>query len=288
MAFSLRKAAADISRSGGDPPEPDDTGPPEETDELGGAKMSFLDHLDELRKRLIVSVVSLGVGFLIALAFIGRIFDFIMRPLWKALPQGSKLMYIAPTEAFMLQLKIAAIVGLIVAIPVILWQLWLFVAPGLYAREKRYALPFVLFSTVFFVLGAAFSHYILFPWAWVFLGSFTTEYMVFQPTISATFSLYAQMLLAMGAVFELPTLVLFMARMGVVTAGFLLRKIKFAVLIIFVVSAVITPTGDMVTQSLVAGPMIGLYLFSVLVAWIFGKRRKPRSGDAIASTGTEE
>jgi sec-independent protein translocase protein TatC len=286
MAFSLRKSAAAIGLAPVNrPPEPRD---PEDLEEPGGAKMSFLDHLDELRKRLMVSVAALGVGFLIGLAFIGKIFDFIMKPLQQALPPGSKLMYIAPTEAFMLQLKIAAIVGLFLAIPVILWQLWLFVAPGLYAKEKRFAIPFVLFSTVFFVMGAAFSHFVVFRWAWVFLSSFTTDYMVFQPTIASTFSLYSQMLLAMGVVFEMPTLVLFLARMGVVSAGFLLRHFKYAVLIIFIVAAVITPTGDMVTQSLMAGPMIGLYLFSIAVAWIFGKRRKPKPGDALASTGDDQ
>ncbi len=283
MAFSLRKSAEAIGlqTQTGAPPalyEPD------ELEEAGGAKMSFLDHLDELRKRLMVSIAALGVGFLIALGFIGRIFDFIMRPLQQALPAGSKMMYIAPTEAFMLQLKIAFIVGLFLAIPVILWQLWLFVAPGLYAKEKRFAVPFVFFSTIFFLLGAAFSHFILFRWAWVFLGSFTTDYMVFQPTISATFSLYSQMLLAMGAVFEMPTLVLFLARMGVISAGFLARHIKYAVLVIFITAAVITPTGDMVTQSLVAGPMLGLYLFSILVAWIFGKRRKKAPASESAAT----
>jgi sec-independent protein translocase protein TatC len=278
MAFSLRKSAEAIGLAGGEPPEPPE---PDELDEAGGAKMSFLDHLDELRKRLMVSVAALGVGFLIGLAFIGKIFDFIMRPLQQALPAGSKMMYIAPTEAFMLQLKIAAIVGLFIAIPVILWQLWLFIAPGLYAKEKRFAIPFVVFSTVFFVIGAAFSHYIMFPWAWVFLGSFTTDYMVFQPTVASTFSLYSQMVLAMGVVFEMPTLVLFLARMGIVSAGFLLRHFKYAVLIIFIVAAVITPTGDMVTQSLVAGPMIGLYLFSIVVAWIFGKKRKKQPADEL-------
>jgi sec-independent protein translocase protein TatC len=286
MAFSLRKSAAAIGLPPIDrPPESRET---DDFEEPGGAKMSFLDHLDELRKRLMVSVAALGVGFLIGLAFIGKIFDFIMKPLQQALPQGSKLMYIAPTEAFMLQLKIAAIVGLFIAIPVILWQLWLFVAPGLYAKEKRFAIPFVLFSTVFFVMGAAFSHYIVFPWAWVFLSSFTTDYMVFQPTIASTFSLYSQMLLAMGVVFEMPTLVLFLARMGVVSAGFLLRHFKYAVLIIFIVAAVITPTGDMVTQSLMAGPMIGLYLFSIVVAWIFGKKRKPKPTDALASIDDDQ
>ena len=153
--------------------------------------MSFLEHLDELRRRLVVAVSAIGVGFLIAFAFIDRIFAFIMRPLQQILPAGGKLVYTEPTEAFMLQLKVAALAGLVIAAPVIMWQLWLFVAPGLYAREKRFAVPFVLFSTMSFVGGAAFSHYIVFPAAWKFFASFNNDYMQFMPKISEAFGLYS-------------------------------------------------------------------------------------------------
>jgi sec-independent protein translocase protein TatC len=255
------------------PAGPSATPDPDESDESGAGKMSFLDHLDELRKRLVASAIALFAGFLIALVFITRIFDFIMRPLQQMLPAGSKLIYTEPTEAFMLQLKLAALAGVIVAAPIIMWQIWLFVAPGLYVHEKRLAIPFIVMSTVFFVIGAAFSHYVVFPWAWVFLASFTTDYMMFAPKIDAVFSLYAKMLLAFGVIFEMPTVVFFLARMGLVTAGFLLRKIKYAVLIIFIVAAVLTPTGDMVTQTLMAAPMIVLYLLSIIIAWAFRKRK---------------
>jgi len=265
LANSLRERTALSAR-------PSAASDPDEFDENGAGKMSFLDHLDELRKRLVVSAFAVLAGFLIALAFITRIFDFIMRPLQQMLPAGSKLIYTEPTEAFMLQLKLAALAGIIVAAPIIMWQLWLFVAPGLYVHEKRLAIPFILMSTVFFVMGAAFSHYVVFPWAWVFLASFTTDYMMFAPKIDAVFSLYAQMLLGTGVIFEMPTVVFFMARMGLITAGFLLRKFKYAVLIIFIVAAVITPTGDMVTQTLMAAPMIVLYLISIIIAWVFKKR----------------
>ena len=235
--------------------------------------MSFLDHLDELRARLLVSVVALFAGFLIALAFIRYVFDFVMRPLQKALPLGGRLIYTEPAEAFMLYLKIAALVGAVVAAPVVLWQLWLFVAPGHYANEKRFALPFVLFSTCFFVAGAAFSHYVLFPLAWQFFAGFSSDYVEFLPRIGPVFSLYAKLTLAMGAVFQLPTLVLFLARIGVVTAGMLLRQFKYAVLGIFILAAVVTPGPDVVSQLLVAGPMLVLYALSVVIAWLFGKRR---------------
>ena len=197
--------------------DPDDDA--EESSEESGGKMSFLEHLDELRRRLVVAIVAVAVGFLIALFFIDRIFAFVMRPLQQILPHGGKLIYTEPTEAFMLQLKVAALAGLILAAPLVMSQVWLFVAPGLYSKEKRFALPFVFFSSVFFVGGAAFSHYVVFPTAWTFLASFTTDYMEFTPKVSSTFSLYARMLLAFGLVFQMPTVVLALARMGVVTAG---------------------------------------------------------------------
>lgn len=249
-------------------PPDDDLG----LDDLGG-KMSFLEHLDELRRRLIICASSLLVGFVVGLIFIDRIFAFIMKPLQAVLPNGGKLIYTEPTEAFMLYMKIAALVGLFLAAPVILHQLWLFVAPGLYAHEKRLAIPFVLFSTVFFILGAAFSHYIVFPWAWQFFAQFTTDYMQFTPRIAPTFSLYVRMLLGLGAVFEMPTLVLFLARVGVVTPRLLWRNFKYAILIIFIIAAIITPDPNPVSQILVAGPMVALYVFSIGVAWIFGRRR---------------
>jgi sec-independent protein translocase protein TatC len=275
MPFPFAKKLASSLRGGpAVPAGPLLTPDPDEFDENGAGKMSFLDHLDELRRRLVASAIALFAGFLVALAFITRIFEFIMLPLQQMLPAGSKLIYTEPTEAFMLQLKLAALVGIMVAAPIIMWQLWLFVAPGLYRHEKRLAVPFIVMSTVFFITGAAFSHYVVFPWAWVFLASFTTDYMMFAPKIDAVFSLYAKMLLAFGVIFEMPTVVFFMARMGLVTAGFLLRKIKYAVLIIFIAAAVLTPTGDMVTQTLMAAPMIVLYLLSILIAWVFGKRKR--------------
>jgi sec-independent protein translocase protein TatC len=246
--------------------------PEDELDESGG-KMSFLDHLDELRKRLVASALALAGGALVAFLFIDRIFAFIMLPLSRMMPKGSSLIAVEPTETFMLYVKMGLLAGVVIEAPLIAWQLWLFIAPGLYAREKRFAAPFVLMATVFFVGGAAFSHYLVFPWAWKFLATFQPDYVMFAPRIEAVFSLYAMMLLAMGVVFEMPAVILILATMGLVTAGFLWRNIKYAVLIIFVAAAVITPTGDMVTQSLMAGPMIGLYLLSILLAWLFGKKK---------------
>ena len=244
--------------------------------------MSFLEHLDELRTRLTVSALALLGGFLVAFAFSGYVFDFIMRPLQEALPPGGQLVYTEPAEAFLLYLKIAALAGTVLAAPIVMWQLWLFIAPGLYTNEKRYAIPFVLLSSVFFVSGAAFSHYLVFPFAWRFFASFGSDYVEFMPRIAPAFSLYAKLALAMGAVFQMPTLVLFLARMGVVTAGFLVRQIKYAILVIFILAAILTPGPDVVSQLLMAGPMILLYALSILIAWVFGRKR--RKGPAEAET----
>jgi sec-independent protein translocase protein TatC len=241
--------------------------------EDAGAKMSFLDHLDELRKRLINCVIALVIGCVIAFIFINRIFEFVMVPLYQMLPPGGTLIFTQGGEAFMLYMKVGALAGLIIAVPMILIQVWLFIAPGLYSHEKKFAIPFVLFSTVFFLIGALFSHYVAFPWTWKFFISFQTPYMTFMPKISEAFGLYVTMLLGFGLIFQMPTIVLFLARMGVITAGFLLRHTKYAVLAIFIIAAVISPGTDVVSQCLMAGPMLGLYGISILVAWIFGKRK---------------
>jgi sec-independent protein translocase protein TatC len=239
-----------------------------------GGKMSFLEHLDELRKRLVISLAAIIVGCIVSFIFLDRVFAFVMVPLQQLLPEGGRLITTEPTEYFMLYLKVGVITGLFVAMPVVLLQVWLFVAPGLYAHEKRFAVPFVLFASIFFFLGAAFSHYVAFPWTWKFFIDFTDDFVAFMPRIGPTFSLYVKMLLGFAAIFQMPMIVLFLARVGVVTAGFLLRHFKYAVLIIFILGAVLSPGGDVVSQALMAGPMLVLYIISIALAWIFGKKKK--------------
>ena len=245
--------------------------------EDAGAKMSFLDHLDELRNRLIYSVYALVGGCAVGFFFVQRIQDFIWVPLYRELHavNGAKFMYTQGFEPFMLTMKVGALAGLFVSLPFIIWQLWLFIAPGLYSHEKKMAIPFVIFCTIFFLMGAAFSHYVAFPWTWKFFLGWTTEYMEFRPSIGEAFGLYVKMLLGFGLIFQMPTLVFFLARMGVVTARFLLRHTKYAVLIIFIIAAVISPGTDVVSQCLMAGPMLALYALSILVAWGFAKKREP-------------
>jgi sec-independent protein translocase protein TatC len=244
-------------------------------EEEGAGKMSFLDHLDELRKRIIWAVGSVCVGVVIAFFFINDIFDFIMKPLQAMLPPGGTLIYTDPSEAFMLNIKIAMIAGLIIASPAVFAQIWLFIAPGLYSHEKKWAIPFIVLSSLGFVGGAAFSHYVVFPLTWKFFASFTSDILSFMPRVEPAFSVYLRMLLAFGVVFQMPTLVLFLARMGVLTAGFMVKHFKYAVLLIIIISAVVTPDGGGVSLVAMSGPLVVLYIFSIGLAWLFGK--KPRT-----------
>jgi len=251
--------------------DPDREGVQDDADAAG--KMSFLDHLDELRRRIVYAVISITVGFVAAFFFIDEIFNFIMQPLQQLLPPGGTLIYTDPTEAFILYIKIALIAGLLLASPAVMLQVWLFVAPGLYSNEKKWAIPFVAMSSFFFVLGAAFSHYVVFPLTWRFFVSFTTDILTFMPRIEPAFSIYLRLLLAFGLVFQMPTLVLFLARMGMISARFLISNFKYAVLIMVVISAVVTPDGGGVSLVAMTGPMILLYGLSIVLAWLFGKKR---------------
>jgi sec-independent protein translocase protein TatC len=239
-----------------------------------GGKMSFLEHLDEFRKRLIRALISLAIGVALSVFFVDKILAFIMVPLQQMLSPGHQFIYTEPTEAFLLYLKAALMSGLIIASPFIALQIWLFVAPGLYANEKKFAVPFILFMTVGFVGGAAFSHYVVFPLMWQYLASFDNQFLTFTPRIAPSFSLYMRMMIGTALIFQMPTLVFALARMGVVTPRWMVRNFKYAVLISFIVSAVVTPGGDPMSQALLAGPMCGLYVLSIGIAWIFGKRRK--------------
>jgi sec-independent protein translocase protein TatC len=262
-AFVAAPAAAPVARSTPDDGDSDDE-PPE-------GRMTFLEHLDELRRRITHAVLALLVGFIVAFTFVQQIWLFVFARLTADVP-GGKLVFTEPGEAFFLLIKIAAIAGLLISSPYVMWQVWLFIAPGLYANEKKLAIPFVVFASSLFIGGAAFSHYILFPLAWKFFASFSNEFLEFMPRVEPVFSLYVKLLLAMGLIFQLPMLIFVLARFGIVTARFLLRNFKYAVLLIFITAAIVTPDGSMVVQVVMAAPMILLYIISIGVAWVFGKR----------------
>ncbi len=246
------------------PPDDDDT----------GAKMSFLEHLDELRKRILNAVIGIGVGIIVGFAFIDRIFNFILGPTRKVLPPGVKMIYTEPGEAFGMYITISLIVGFVIASPYVMYQVWKFIAPGLYSNEKKFAVPFVLFTTLGFLAGAAFNHYIAFPFMMAFFASFNGIDLAFMPRLEDTFGLYTKMLLGMGLVFQMPTVVFFLAKMKLVTARFLWKNGRYAILAAFVIAAVVTPTGDPMNQTIFAAPMIGLYLLSIIIAWIVNPRSK--------------
>lgn len=234
-------------------------------------KMTFLEHLEELRKRLLVSIIALGVGFLLCWNFADRIFGYIQMPLAKFLPPGEKLVFTRLTEPFLLYMKVAFFAGIFVASPVILLQLWLFISPGLYKRERRYAAPFIIIATLFFIVGGYFGYRVLLPGTCAFFLETGRQFKQ-MIKIDEFFSFASTIILATGLVFETPILIFFLARLGIVTPAFLMQKFKYAVVIAFIVAAIVTPTPDMVTQTALALPMIGLYLLGILIAYLFGKK----------------
>ena len=244
---------------------------PAEEEEPELPKMTFLEHLEELRKRLIVSIVALLVAFLACWNYADRIFAWIALPLSRFLPPGGKLVYTRLTEPFMLYMKVAFFAGIFLASPVILWQLWLFIAPGLYKRERRYAAPFIIVASLFFIAGGYVGYRVLLPGMCAF---FVETGKQFAQMIKADefFSFASTMILMTGLVFETPILIFFLARLGIVTPQFLLQKSKWAIVAAFVISAVITPSADMVNQTAFALPMIALYFIGVGVAFLFAKK----------------
>ena len=233
--------------------------------------MGFFEHLEEFRRRLIVCLIAVFVTFLGCWAWAPELFDFFARPLRRVLPAGQNLSYTTMTEPFMMYFRVALFTGIIVASPVILWQLWLFVAPALYRREKRYVLPFILAGVFFFLAGCAFGYYEAFPLVVGFLVGMGKNFNAVI-TINEYLSTAMKIIMGLGLCFETPILIFFLARMGVVSEKWLLAKFKYAVLIIFIIAAVITPTPDIATQCVFAVPMILLYLLGIAVAWIFRKR----------------
>jgi sec-independent protein translocase protein TatC len=244
----------------------------QDDDDAPGGQMSFLEHLDELRKRIVNALLAVAVGVLVGFFFINRIGEFLLTPTRRILPAGSKMIYTQPGEAFSFNVQIALIAGVIFAAPVIFYQVWMFIAPGLYANEKKLAIPFVLLSTIGFIAGALFNHYVVFVWMMSFFASFNTPDLQFLPKLDDVFDLYTKMLIGMGVVFQMPTIIYFLAKMKLVTWKFLLKSFKYAILVIFIAAAVITPSGDMITQTIFAAPMIGLYILGILIAWIVGPK----------------
>lgn len=240
--------------------------------------MGLLDHLNELRKRLMKACLAVCVCFGFCWAFVDPLFNILLEPLLKILPAGTHAQYTTLPEAFFTRMYIALIAAIFVASPVIFYQIWAFVAPGLYDEEKKYIVPIALVSALFFVCGALFCYFIVFPFAFNFFISYSTPEIVITPKVSDYLHFVIKLLLAFGLIFEMPIFTLFLARMGIVTAGMMRKGRKYAIVVIFILAAILTPP-DVLSQLLMACPMLILYEFSIGVAVIFGKR-KPKAEEA--------
>jgi sec-independent protein translocase protein TatC len=245
-------------------------------------QMSFLEHLEELRKRLIYSALSVVVGFFVCYGFKEKLYALMQAPIVAALRNhhlSESLVYLNPTEPFNLYIKIAFYAGIFFACPVILYQVWLFISPGLYRHEKRYVVPFMISTVGLFLAGGFFGYKLAFPGALDFLIDQGKQ---FQPmiTIGEYTDLFLTIILGLGAIFELPILVFFLALMGIVSPGWMWNNFRYSILIIFVIAAIVTPTTDVWNMCIFAAPMIVLYVLSIGVAWLVHPNRRNRGKEA--------
>lgn len=253
----------------------------EDLDMKDGAKMPFLAHLTELRRRFVICFIAIGVGFAVSYYFSNSIFKIMMMPLLEALPEGSNLIYTNLPEAFFTYLKIGLWGGVVLALPVIFYQLWGFVAPGLYRKERKYAIPFVIWSCLLFLVGAVFGYLVVFPFGFKFFLKFSDETIQALPAMAQYFSFSLKLLFGFGLIFELPVIMVFLARMGVVNAKFLSKQRKYAFLLIFVVGAILTPP-DIISQLFMAGPLIILYEVSIVLVRLI-QLKKEKTADETAA-----
>jgi sec-independent protein translocase protein TatC len=237
-------------------------------------KLPLTSHLRELRKRLILSFIAVGLGFVLCYAFAETLFNILAAPVLKVMPPGGSLIFISVAEAFFTYMKVAFIAGLILTSPFVLYQIWAFVAPGLYRHEKKYVIPFVLAGSFFFAIGIAFGYYVAIPVGFKFLLGYATDLIKPMPSMKEYLSFSIKFLLAFGIVFEFPVVLVLLTRIGVVQAETLARKRKYAILLIFIFAAILTPP-DLVSQVLMALPLIGLYELSILLSRFFGKKPPP-------------
>jgi len=234
-------------------------------------KLPLTAHLQELRKRLILSFIGVGAGFAICYAFSEPIFDILAAPLLKAMPKGGSLIFTSVAEAFFTYMKVAFIAGLILASPFVLYQIWAFVAPGLYRHEKKYVVPFVLAGSFFFAVGIFFGYSVAIPIGFKFLLGYATDFIKPMPSMKEYLSFSIKFLLAFGIVFEFPVVLVLLTRIGVVDSKMLAKQRKYAILLIFTFAAILTPP-DVVSQVILALPLIGLYELSIVLSKIFGRK----------------
>ena len=230
-------------------------------------------HIADLRKRLVISILTLIVMFFICFSFYEPILEWMMQPVKAVLPEGSKMVAIEIQETFFTALKVSFFSAFFLSLPVIFWQLWLFMAPGLYDHEKKLVFPFVFFATLMFVSGAAFAYYVVVPFGFEFLIAFGSTVVTILPSIGKYVGFFTKLLFGFGVSFELPVITFFLAKIGLVDDQMLKDFFKYAVVIIFIFSALLTPP-DVITQFLMAGPLIILYGVSIYIAKVFNPSSK--------------
>ncbi len=236
-------------------------------------KLPFTEHLSELRDRLIRCFIAVGVGFLVSYFFKEKLFDILNAPLVKVMGVETKMIFTGLPEAFFTYMKLAFISGIVLATPVLFYEFWMFISPGLYRTEKKFLIPAIMLSMIFFIIGSSFGYFIVFPYGFKFLLGFASANIMAMPSMKEYLAFSSKMLVAFGFVFELPLVLTLMARMGLVTVEFLKKNRKYAILIIFIVAALVTPGPDVISQLMMALPLMVLYEMSILGARVFGKKK---------------
>ncbi len=243
-------------------------------------RMTLIEHLEELRKRIVRALIAPAIAFIGCWTFREQIGDFLARPIYEVLPEGTKLAFLGISDPFLLYFKLTALVAVFLASPFVFYQVWMFVAPGLYKKERRHALPFILFTTFFFVAGGIFAYFVAFPFAVEFLIGMGSS---FEAVITADryYRFLMYVIFGLGLMFELPVLIFLLAGLGVVTPAFLMKHFRWAVLLIFLLAAFVTPTPDVVNLCVFALPTIALYLLGVGAAALAGMgKKKAEAGEA--------
>jgi len=237
-------------------------------------KQPFFSHLKELRDRLVVSIIAVAVAFIITYYFKERLFDFLMQPFIRVMPAQSSFIFTGITEAFLTYFKISVVAALFLAAPVILYEFWMFVAPGLYENEKKYVYPFIFFGSLCFIFGALFCYFVIMPNIYRFFVSYAQDFVIPMPDLKNYMGLTLKLLIIFGLIFELPLIAFYLSRAGIINPKMLAKKRRYAILGVFIISAIITPP-DVVSMILVAVPLWGLYELGILIAKVFGKKEIP-------------
>ena len=222
-------------------------------------------HLTELRKRLFISVMTVALMFVVCFTFWNQILDFIIAPLQNTLPENQKMVFLEVQEPFFVAMKVAFFTGFLLSLPIIFWQFWLFVAPGLYENEKKYIIPFVVSATFMFLIGAAFCYYVVVPIGFAFLINFGQQLFSAMLNIGGYVGFFTKLVIAFGIAFELPVITFFLAKLGLIDDRMLKNSFRYAIIVIFIFAAVMTPP-DILSQFLMAVPLIGLYGLSIFIA----------------------